>query len=305
MGRVEVSVYLIAERMLGIMLACQQRLNPIRQLASTTRAGSRRDGFVGTAEGKNARLFSLAIDLAEKVIASARCIRAADEGEMLYKMAMLFFFTKAYKTYQAIYTLVEAGFTEDAFALSRFIFEVALQARYMKEAPIPRAKLFAQHEPVVRYRYYKQLKSLGDTQLIAGIESRREQLEELKQWHDRFAAQYPKGRGWWGQSIKWLAEHLCTEMKKRYVGLYWMESNIVHSGVTSAREYIKSDDKGLTVRCYPSQPKNTMVTQEAALYFLNVVVQAAQALELRLDDEIQSALEDFESLTAGSDESKR
>ena len=97
---------------------------------------------------QTSRMFQLAIELAEKIKNNSKHLIASDEEELLYKGAMLFFFSKAYKSYQAIKTLWENGFAEDAFVLARTIFEIALQARYMTKEPRTRARLFFEHDPV-------------------------------------------------------------------------------------------------------------------------------------------------------------
>lgn len=150
-------------------------------------------------------MFQIGLDLAEKVVAKMSSLNALDEEEFVYKGAIFFFFCKAYKSYQAVRVLWREGFAEDAFILARTIFELALQVRYMVEDPKPRARLFAEHDPVVRYRYYQRLKRLGDTDLIKAIESREEELLGLKQNYDRFKDKYPEGKGWWGKNIAWLA----------------------------------------------------------------------------------------------------
>lgn len=242
------------------------------------------------------QMFRIGVDLAEKLVAEARFLTASDEEEFAYKGAMHYFFCKAYKSYQAICLLWREGFAEDAFILARTIFELALQARYMKEEPKPRARLFAEHDPVMRYRYYLKLKKLGDSVLIQGIESRPQELSELKQHHDRLKAQYPERKGWWGESIEWLAKHLGDEMEKRYAMIYWMQSNLAHSGSTSVKEYMNEEQGGLKVKCYPLPPNNAMIPQEATLFFLDIMELTAKALGINLNGEVSNALAEFQKI---------
>ena len=97
---------------------------------------------VNSAEGA---LFQIGIELGRSIVAKVNSVSGSDGEEWAYKAAMLFFFCKTYKTYQAAYLLHREGFSEDAFILARTVFELALQARYMKEDPKPRARLFTEY----------------------------------------------------------------------------------------------------------------------------------------------------------------
>jgi len=249
-------------------------------------------------------MFQLAIELAEKIKNNSKHLIASDEEELLYKGAMLFFFSKAYKSYQAIKTLWENGFAEDAFVLARTIFEIALQARYMTKEPRTRARLFFEHDPVERYRYYEGLKKLGDTELIQTIESRTEELSELKQQHDILKDKYPKGKGWWGKTIRQLAEQSGREMERRYIAIYWMQSNFVHSGVSSAKVYIVEKDKNMLVNLYPSGAGDPMIPEEASLYFLDVIRLTAEALDIDIHEDFHSACSEITELIRTSHDSQ-
>jgi len=244
-------------------------------------------------ERKIEQMFRIGDDLAEKVVARTNSLTARDEEELAYKGAMFFFFCKAYKSYQAIRVLWKEGFVEDAFILTRTIFELALQARYMREDPKPRARLFAEHDPVMRYRYYLRLKKLGNAKLVQRIESNTEGLEELKQNYDRLQAKYPENKGWWGKSIASLAKHLGKEMETRYAMIYWIQSNLAHSGSTSVKEYINEEQGGLKAKCYPSPSNTAMIPQEATLFFLDIVELTAEALGLNLHTGVGNAVAQF------------
>lgn len=257
-------------------------------------------------EHKSDQVFQIGVDLAEKIVVNVKSLTALDEEELAYKGSMFFFFCKAYKSYQAIRVLWREGFAEDAFILTRTIFELALQARYMKEDPKPRARLFAEQDPVMRYRYYLNLKKLGDADLTQGIEieNRKQELSELKQQYERHKAKYPEGKGWWGKSIAWLARHLGKEMEIRYVAIYWMQSNLAHSGTTSVKEYMADNKGGLKINCYPSHSDEKTFPLEATLHFLDIMGHTTESLGINLKDEVDKALEKFKKIVdAGGEKS--
>lgn len=241
-------------------------------------------------------MFQIGIDLAEKVVAKMNSLNASDEEEFVYKGSMFFFFCKAYKSYQAIRVLWREGFAEDALIIARTIFELALQGRYMQEDPKPRARLFVEHDPVVRYRYYQKLKRSGDTIFLPAIESRTQELSELKQQHDRLKAKYPENKGWWGQSIAWLAKHLGKNMETQYATIYWIQSNLVHSGSPAAKEYMKEDQGALKINCYPTPSDQVMIPLVATLSFLGITGHTAEALDLGIHDDVTNTLDEFKKI---------
>jgi hypothetical protein len=200
------------------------------------------------------------------------------------------------KSYQAIRVLWREGFAEDAFIIARTIFELALQARYMQEDPKPRARLFAEHDPVMRYRYYWKLKKLGDTVFIPAIESRQQELSNLKQRHDRLKANYPENKGWWGQSIAWLAKHLGKNMETQYAAVYWIQSNLVHSGSPSAKEYMKAEQGALKINCYPAPSDQVMIPLVASQSFLKITGHTAEALDLGIHDHVINSWDEFKKI---------
>jgi hypothetical protein len=243
-------------------------------------------------------LFQVGLELGEKLLKKVDLVHGSDGEELAYKGAMLFFFCKAYKSYQAAELLYKSGYVEDAFILARTVFELALQARYMKEDPKPRARLFTEYDPVARYRYYLRLKELGVIDEIEKFKTHSHQLnlEEMKQYYDRLQKTYPEKKGWWGESIGWLARHLGKETERRYVTIYWMQSNLIHSAAASVMEYLREHEDGLLVNCSPTRPNRSIIPQEITLFFLDIVGQVAEALELKLDDDVSKASEKFRAV---------
>jgi hypothetical protein len=97
------------------------------------------------------QIFSRTMELAERFIRAMSTYPAgADDETWAYQATVHFFFCKAYKTYQALALLCRAGFVEDGEVLSRTIFELYLQTRYMSTDPKRMARLFAEHAPVRR-----------------------------------------------------------------------------------------------------------------------------------------------------------
>ena len=166
----------------------------------------------------------------------------------------------------------------------------------MKLDPKPRAQLFTEHDPVMRYRYYQKLKKLGAASVLQAIESREQDLLEFQQQHDRFKTKYPEGKGWWGNTIAWLARRLGKGAEEEYSTVYWMESNLVHTNVVAMKEYLHEQQGSLRVNCYSSQSDNIYIPREATLYFLDIMRDVADALELNLSDDVAQAHAEFKRI---------
>ena len=240
------------------------------------------------------KTFQIGTDAAEEVMKRVASIRAPDPEQLAYKITMWFFFCKAYKSFQAVRLLWKGGFAEDALALSRTIYELLLQAAYMRQNPRERAKLFAEFDPVARYAWYEQLKTLNRPELVKDMESRPGDLQELKAQHDRYKDAYPQvHRGWTGKSIRTLAKDLGSAFETHYVAYYWIQSNVIHSSISAVGQYL-SEHRKLNSNCYPSK-KYSLTTKTVPIVsttcLVGVASETGAALELGIDSYFESAFD--------------
>ena len=247
------------------------------------------------AQEKGKRLFRIATEFAESVVALVDKLQADDYEEMAYKEAMLFFFCKAYKSYQAIQRLWLEGFAEDAFILTRTIFEIALQARYMSQDPRERARKFFLHYPVAQYRYYLKLKELDGLELTKRFEARAKDLAKLKEAYESHKSDY-QGLNWWGDSIRWLAKQSGQPFEARYAWTYAVQSTLAHSSMAAAKHYVEEDGNDIRVSCYPKPDEDILVPQEATLFSMDVATQFVNAWELPVEDDYNKAMAALKAL---------
>jgi Family of unknown function (DUF5677) len=182
-----------------------------------------------------------------------RMLNNEPDPEYAYKAATLFFLTKAFKSYQAVQLLCSAGFFQDGAVLSRTLFEIFLQVAYMAGSPMERAPMFIKHDLVERYFLYLKLKKYPD--LVSDIERRKEDLEQLTIQFKDLEDQYHRGKGWWGNDLRWLAgkvESGDSTAKKDYLRLYPLYSNLVHSTSSSIKHYISTIAGRSTIDSGPS-----------------------------------------------------
>jgi hypothetical protein len=84
------------------------------------------------------RFFPVGFRAAEKLVETLGEFRSRGDDEFAYKAAMLCFFSKGYKSHQAIQQLWMNGYGEDTVTLLRSLFELMLQATWIHRSPTPR-----------------------------------------------------------------------------------------------------------------------------------------------------------------------
>lgn len=92
----------------------------------------------------NGQLFTVGRYLTEEFL--KRLQASWRDANTEYRSGMFFLFAKAYKSYQAVELLWNKGFTEDAYALARGIYELSLEATYMSNDAETRSKQFFDHQ---------------------------------------------------------------------------------------------------------------------------------------------------------------
>lgn len=212
--------------------------------------------------------FQLGIEFAEKLKPFLALASDINPDKDMYKLSTLYFFSKSYKTYQAVKLLWEKGFTEDAFMLTRTIFELAMQAVYMAEKPTERAKRFIEHEQCVFHKFYE---NLGKGGLGDWIKDRKNDVKPWKKQHEKYCRQYSDIRAdnWWGRDIQKLINNN-DDLKKRCTYFYSWASNYIHSTLFVAEDYITVAEQ-ITPNCYPAVSGDHKIVVEATDSFATIV----------------------------------
>ena len=160
------------------------------------------------------RLFRIGSELAEELL--TRLKRARLSGQLDYKRAMLFFFCKAFKSYQAARLLWQAGFPEDVTNLGRSIYELRLQSIYLSQKPEERSKLFIKHWIKAGYGTFQQLMRAGEKTWQPDIQAAVQEVRQAavrvgcpELVDDPEAAEKAIRQKWWGTTgIKGLTKEL-------------------------------------------------------------------------------------------------
>ena len=249
-------------------------------------------------EEKAEARFKLGVHLAEQFLAQKHGADLKPGANVTFEAAMLFFFCKSYKTYQAIATLWCAGFYEDAWLLTRTLFEIWMQVAYLRRDPSERARQFQEHDPVRMYRAYLALKKHGVDELIGAFESRTD-FAKIQSRYARSGKAKPLPNNWFGKSISLLADELGPDFKKHYLVDYWWQSNFVHSAVTSMQHYVADS---LELNCRPGNAEPQLdvkiAPKCATMYFISITEEISEALFVDVRTDIQYAKTGLQQLDA-------
>jgi hypothetical protein len=266
------------------------------------------------------RFFQMGTTAAERLLATISEFRPSDSDDFAYKGAMLAFFAKGYRSYQAIRILFNQGLGEDAVSILRTMFDLLLQAVWVHQSPTPRGRSFLLHERVAQYLLYERLKRTGDDPAMVNyLESQADDLAQLKADFDRLKADYAstgnkvrtKGKKprvqqmkvgihehWWCGSVADLARWLGSVYQKQYATLYPVMSGFVHSDVHSFGGFFRKDPEGWLVNCRPSEP--TGLAAAAPMFATSWLLELARALDAAfaagLDDYLKREGEELNRL---------
>ena len=224
----------------------------------------------------------------------------AENESSLEKWIFLFFYFKARKTYKAIVLLWNQGYPEDAFILTRTLFEISLQARYISEDPQSRSEQFIRFDPVRRWRHFEKLRKSGVENFLQEMEKKPEMLQQLKHDHDESMKKfcYPKNsQNWWGESLEWLAKHLGNGTDPIYFGLYPIQSGHVHSDIRSSKAYLKLYGGNFVFNDSSDLGNNIVIPMEATRNLIIVASYFVNIFDLKLENELSSAIDQVRKLS--------
>lgn len=152
--------------------------------------------------------------------------------------ALIFFFARSLKTYQAAITLVQTGFWQDAAVLARVLREADYQVRWLVKVGDKMAELFIRDNERNRRRIIRTLAEIAVPEIraqAAEVAENTEADKELDEWW----------RNWWSKEKKehigWLAKEVGYADAHRLE--YGTLSAFVHSSPTLLNYYLRESNK--------------------------------------------------------------
>lgn len=161
-----------------------------------------------------------------------------------------FMLGKSYKSHEAIIMLCKNGYGEDAFILSRALFESMVVLSYiMKDETDEKLSRYFEYDWVTRKEMFDHLSSKDDAmkhfqlQIEAGIVDKN-LLQEVRTEYERVMKKYKydSRKGWSDKSIRGMSIDIGRE--DAYASLYKLQCNMSHNNPRTLNEYIERTADG-------------------------------------------------------------
>jgi hypothetical protein len=206
-------------------------------------------------------------DLASRLYRLGDCIRGCLAGESLKAKplsgALVFYFARSFKTFQAAVTLVQTGFWQDAAVLARVLREADYQIRWVAAGGDSVAKLFMDDFERNRRRVMATLARLGDPEIKARAQAMVDETEPdqlLDEWWTN----------WWSKDRK--KNIRCLAEQTGYPNAHQLEyptlSAFVHSPPALVDYYLHTawGENGVTLETRPGLYSDNQAAAEAVLW---------------------------------------
>lgn len=200
-----------------------------------------------------ADLFKVNEELAELVddVFKARSFHAKTQAQTI----IIFFVAKAYKTLRAILHLCGQGYGEDAGILLRSLFEIAVNALYIKDDE-ELAQRYVDFEAIYVYNLSVD-PALQDVYKRLSEDKLAQICEEA--WRAQEKHGYKDKHRWSGKSMGRMAKEV--GLGKEYASFYVLMSQLTHSTAGSARYYMQ-EDKDSSVVGVKLSPSDKLVRED-------------------------------------------
>jgi len=229
-------------------------------------------------------LFKLNEELAELVADTfgARDFHPSTQAQI----NILFFVTKGYKSLRAILLLCRHGYGEDAGILLRSLFEIAVNAWYIKD----NEELAKRYGDFIEIHVHELLEDLTFEFVRERISE--DKMRERREGYDKAQEMHKyKGRiSWSGKTLKVMAEEV--GLSEGYSSVYVLMSQLNHTTAGAMLDYIQTDkqtDKGGSVSGVKLLPSDNLIREvllSAVPPMLNIVKQWHKQFNLGIEAKI-------------------
>ncbi|HJR77745.1 MAG TPA: DUF5677 domain-containing protein [Nitrospiraceae bacterium] len=214
----------------------------------------------------------------------------------LYKVLVLYFFGKSYKTFRSIHLLCKHCFTEDAGILARSLFDLVVTLLYMSKASDERALLYAEFGVILKERLHETLAKEPEDpwrQKILASKSPEARAKDRAEY-ERIRKKYSDKYKWSGLSIKDMAEEV--GLSWHYDFVYYQLSELAHTGPNGVTDFMHFDDQnGLSFK-NSSMKDIERIWTTTSVYFLFVLDEVNDIFKLGLEEEIKRISKDLKGL---------
>ncbi len=213
----------------------------------------------------------------------------------LYKILLLFFFRKSWKTFCSIHLLCKHQFAEDAGILTRSLFDLVVTLLYIGKAPAERAVLYCEYGIVLKEQLHETLSRQPEDpwrQRILASKSPEARTKDREDY-ERVIKNYPNRYKWSGLTTKAMAGDV--GLGWHYDFVYYQLSEFAHTGPNGVNTYMEFDKgNGLSFKGCTTEDIDRIWTT-ASVYFLIVLDQVDDVFKLGIEEEIKAIDRDLKA----------
>ncbi len=202
-------------------------------------------------------------------------------------LPLLFFAVKALKTHEALLLLAQRGYGPDAGVLARSLLELAINAAWISKDWPGRALFYLEHERVEVRKYQRlQAKGYGRDQVARQKAIETVAIEEQRKGRRKTIS--GESTYWTGKSLRKMATEV--GLSHWYEVVYSVYSDMIHSAVVTARDYVTLSKDGRASINLGPEPLHTEAALHVGYMGLWAASSAANAvLDLGLDEHLREA----------------
>lgn len=207
--------------------------------------------------------------------------------------------THVLRLHEALELLIERGFGREAGILLRSMFEAAVNIAWISKDVESRLERFASHQYFAAQKYRELKEKKLDIEKLSPAER-----EEWEKEGELIRSEAKKGRhkygfrpnlNWSGKSTRQMAEEV--GWIERYDRLYKVYSEVTHSGVVGAHDFITQHSSGaLLIDNLPKFPHSVICLQEAYFYVTLSLGLADAYIGLGINEIIDKAMVDIKQV---------
>lgn len=183
------------------------------------------------------RIANRLMEYAERVASTAKPEDDISKLDFHRKSIVVALGGKAFRTFNAIVNLAEKGHADDAASLNRILYECALVAAYLLDAP---TQIVEDYSDYAMYRNWRDHKLFSEVDPITAAKAFTPAvLKEMEEQFNAVAGRYPEGR-WTSMTVEAMAREVDEKLPKgfrvftfTYSATYRQSSAYVHSDVRS------------------------------------------------------------------------
>lgn len=213
----------------------------------------------------------------------------------LYKVLLLYFFGKSWKTFCSTHFLCKQRFAEDAGILTRSLFDLVVTLLYIGKAPAERAVLYYEYGIVLKEQLHATLSREPEDpwrQRILAAKSPEVRMKDREEY-ERVRKNYPKQYRWSGLTTKAMAGEV--GLGWHYDFVYYQLSEFAHTGPNGVSTYMDFDKgNGLSFKECTTEDMDRIWTT-ASIYFLIVLDRIDDVFKLGIGEEIKAMDRDLKT----------